>query len=218
MIEPVPWGLTKQQFVCKYKNFALVDELTGEIRDFDCKSWKCSIHAPINLWRWKFRLSVVPWQLFLTLTLVPDSREKAAEAWTAYIRVLRKDHNITTFLRTLELGAATGMRHYHILLYGSAFINASALRSLSEQCGFGRRTTIKKISDRAGAVAYVSKTLNYCLKEIGLEDPRIAGWRRITCSRDIPSWKEVTARLYPLEKREISQWILSRTLGGRNAN
>ncbi len=108
------------------------------------------------------------------------------------------------------------MRHYHILLIGSNYIDADALRSLSEQVGFGKRTTIKKIVDRAGAVAYVSKTLNYCLKEIGLEDPRLAGWRRITCSRDIPSWKEVTSKLRPLEKRAVSQWILSKTLGDQN--
>lgn len=217
---PWPWMPGKAQFTCPYQHYKLLNEDTGEVVDFDCKSWKCSLHAPRQLYRWKTRVSMVPWQLFLTLTLVPEDKVQAGKAWTEYIRVLKRDFGVSTYLRTLELGQKGGLRHYHVLLHGASYIDANTLRALSERVGFGRRTNIKRVTDKAGAVHYVTKALNYCLKEIGLEDPRLKSWRRVTVSRNLPNWPNTVAKLYPLEKVEKdpdARWLLTRLLG-RKAN
>jgi len=193
-----PWMMATDQFECSYKHFVMFDETSGEVVDFDCRSWKCPVHGPRMLWRWKQRISMVPWQLFLTLTLVPENKAAAAASWTEYIRVLRRDFGVTTYLRTLELGPRGGMRHYHVLLHGTDYINANALRALSERVGFGRRTNIKKIKNAPGVTNYVTKALAYVLKEVGVDDPRTNGWRRVTCSRNLPSWPSILEKMNPL--------------------
>jgi len=215
-----PWMLSRQQFDCPYANFVLLNETSGEVVNFDCRSWKCSVHSPRQLWRWTTRMSMVPWSLFLTLTLVPPDRAEAAKAWTAYIRCLKRDFRVDTYLRVLELGNEGGMRHYHVLLHGADFIKADSLRQLSEAVGFGRRTNIKAIKDKTGAIHYVTKTLRYVLKEMGLDDPRLRGWRRVTCSRNLPSWPTVASRLNPLDPRTVdpdAHWILTRKMGLRSS-
>ena len=193
-----PYTLAADQFECSYKSFIMFDENSGEIATFDCKQWKCPVHGPQLLWRWKQRIGYVPWQLFLTLTLVPEDKHQAAAAWTEYIRVLRRDYGVTSYLRTLELGSEGGMRHYHVLLHGSDYIDADRLRALSERVGFGKRTHITAIHDTAGVESYVTKTLAYVLKEVGIEDVRTKGWRRVTCSRNLPSWESWKAAINPL--------------------
>jgi len=197
---PEAYERSKHQFDCKYGYYVFFNEATGEIIEYDCHSWKCPRHAPMVFWRWHKRLQMVKWDLFLTITQVPEDKDTAAVAWTAFIRVLRAKHGIHTYIRCMELGPKGGMRHYHVLLAGTLYIEKPFLSALAERCGFGYIVDIKHITYDGGIIPYV---LKYVLKEVGYDDPRTHNWRRVSVSRNIPSWGKYLSRLRPLDDDEV---------------
>lgn len=182
------------EWECRHKALRMVDKSTGESVDFDCKSWTCLVHGPRVAWRWKQRLGAVPWQYMLTLTLVPDRPRDARVAWYRLARWLRSSGHMTTFVRVLEFGGNTGMKHWHVLVRGRSWAkqDLARLRDESRAAGLGNRVHVARVGDRVGAVAYL---LKYALKDVGVRDARRSGFRNITCSRDVPSWKRVLERL-----------------------
>jgi hypothetical protein len=175
-------------WTCRYRSWRMVAKASGESREFDCKSWRCSIHGPMNAWRWKKRLEMVPWQLMLTITLVPNDRDVAAKAWTELVRWL-KEQGVRTYCRVLERGKLHGMRHYHILLHGAAYVDIGDISAKCGEVGFGKHCWVTRVGHAAGALRYI---LKYLFKDLGLEDSREdRGWRRICVSRNILAWPRI---------------------------
>lgn len=179
---------------CRYQRYRLVDKSTGEAVEFDCKQWSCLVHGPRVAWRWKMRLGAVPWTHMVTLTLVPGDKGEARIAWQRVARWMRKETLLESFVRVMEYGGRSGMRHWHILTIGRAWKKADLgrLRDESRKAGLGSRVHVGRVGDRYGAVAYL---LKYALKDIGVLDARRRGWRCITSSRDISPYSRVLERL-----------------------
>lgn len=176
---------------CPYAGWRMLDKSTGESKEFDCKSWTCGVHGPLNKWRWEKRVSGVPWQLMLTITLVPEDRLKARVAWTRIARWLRVQ-GVTTYLRVMEHGRLHGMRHWHVLVQGTAYLESNALTLNCQAAGTGF-AWVTAVRDRDAAVKYL---LKYLFKDLGLaKDARDAGWRRVCASRNIAPWSLVQQRL-----------------------
>jgi len=175
---------------CPLQQMRLFNFQTGEVLAMDCKRWACVEHGPKLAWRWRQRVSMVPWKLMLTLTLVPEDRKLARKAWQRVARWLRSK-GMRTYLRVMELGGEHGMRHWHILL-DIDFVDVRALSVYCVSSGLGRVVYASKVKSREGATYYL---LGYVFKSLGVEDERQRGWRKLTVSRNIPSWeKVVTAR------------------------
>ncbi len=186
-----PRGNDATRWTCPLSGMSLQNAATGEIRDMDCKRWSCLVHGPMLAWRWSQRISGVPWTRMITLTAVPESQAEARKAWTKLIRWLRT-RGIVTYLRVMELGHVSGMRHWHVLVDGNQSIPQAELSSYAAQCGLGYVVWISKVRERAGAVWYL---LGYVFKSLGVTDERQFRWRKVTVSRNIPNWERV------LEKR-----------------
>jgi hypothetical protein len=194
---------------CPYETWSLLDTVTGLVTAFDCKSWTCIIHGRINAYRWRTRLGAVPWSLMLTLTQVSENREVAAAQWLALRRWL-KARGMRTYLRVLELGDKTGMRHWHILLEGIEYVDVDGLREASRRAGLGERVHAMRIRKREAALRYV---VDYLTKSLGRDRVRTSGWRRITTSRNIAGYLETKdARMVnkgqPMTGREKGRYIL----------
>jgi len=172
---------------CPYSAYWMLNETTGEVQDFDCKSWYCGVHAPLQSWRWYKRTEMIPWTTMYTLTLVPEDKKKAAQAWTSMVRWLKKETGMTVYLRVMELGKRGGMRHWHILTDGRPAQNA-LLSAQASRLGLGRVTWVSFVRNTKGATWYL---LGYVTKSLGVYDRRNSGWRRVTCSRKVASWKQV---------------------------
>lgn len=189
-------GIRVYNFDCPYGLWNIVHRDTGELIDFDCQSWSCPVHGPILAWRWRQRLLSVPWQFMLTLTRVPERRVDARVAWAVVARYLRKQ-GMRTFVRVMEFGSKTGMRHWHVLLEGEWHakppFDMAELRGVVAGAGFGPRVhvgTQRPEETRSKGVSYL---LKYLVKDLGVRDTRTRGWRRITASRSVPSWDVVKA-------------------------
>jgi len=175
------------RWTCPLEGLQLQNAATGELVPIDCKRWSCVTHGPKLGWRWSQRILGVPWTKMITLTSVPEDREEAAKAWTKMVRWL-KSRGVVTYLRVMELGSDTGMRHWHVLVDGSQSIPQTELSSYAARCGLGYVTWISKVRERVGAVWYL---LGYVFKSLGTDDERQRGWRKVTVSRNIPNWERV---------------------------
>jgi len=194
---------TRQQWECPYAaKWRMVNKTTGESHDFDCKSWRCPVHGPKLHWRWLQRLGFIPWELMLTFTLVPDDRRVARLAWTALVRWMRA-RGVHTYVRTMEYGSRTGMRHWHALVAGTGYIDHAQLSKKAEEVGLGPNVWIARVKDKRGAASYL---LKYALKALGEYDTRRDGWRCITASRNVPSW---TAHVAILKKNTSVDEVLT---------
>ena len=188
---------------CPYQSWKMVNKLTGEVHDFDCKTWTCMVHGPLNAWRWGLRISNVPWTLMLTITNVPEDRAIARRGWQHFARWMRKQ-GVTTFVKTMELGPLHDMRHYHVLLAGVKYLPISSMNYLlqSHQHGFAWVTPVKS---KGRAARYI---LKYPLKDLGQSRLRFKGWRTVTASRSIPSWKDVQSKFFDQRFIQEEGWSL----------
>ncbi len=176
------------RWVCPLTGMRLFNFATGEILAMDCQRWSCLEHGPLLAWRWRTRVSMVPWGLMLTLTLVPEDQAAARKAWTRVARWLR-GKGMRTYLRVMELGSEHGMRHWHVLL-DVPYVDVRELSVYAERSGLGKVVYASKVRSREGAVYYL---LGYVFKSLGVEDARQRGWRKLTVSRNIPNWDKVLA-------------------------
>jgi len=146
----------------------------------------------------------------LTLTNVPEDREKASKTWTVFVRWLRREWGATTYLRAMEIGAG-GMRHWHVLLRGVERVDHYQLSRYAQSLGLGRivyETAIKDgDDDYVKAAAYVVK---YATKGTPGHEKRFRGWRRITSSRDLPTWKKISHYVTGIARNESDQWVVRR--------
>jgi len=190
---------------CKLRKLELVNNATGEVRRLDCKAWSCMEHGPRLAWRWRTRVSMVPWALMLTLTLVPEDRRKARVAW-AKMRGFLKARGMITYLRVMELGPKGGMRHWHVLV-DCTFVDQGELSTYCASVGLGSVVWVSGVKDREGAVSYL---LGYVFKSLGVTDERQEGWRKLTVSRNIPSWPKVLAARHDTrEDSDRGRWFLA---------
>ncbi len=200
---PDRWG-------CPLQGMRLFNFATGEVLAMDCKRWACVEHGPLLAWRWRQRVSMVPWKLMLTLTLVPDDQAAARKAWQRVARWLRSK-GMRTYLRVMELGPKGGMRHWHVLV-DTAWVSQPDLSDFCAKAGLGSVVWVSLVKSREGATYYL---LGYVFKSLGVEDERQRGWRKLTVSRNIPSWKKVLAARHDLpEGRAGDHWLVTGWDGG----
>jgi len=174
---------------CPYHSWRMLNTETGERREFDCKNWRCLKHGPMLAWRWGLRVGAIPWELMVTFTNVPEDQLLARRGWQAIMKYLRKQ-GITGFVKAMELGSQTGMRHYHVLLVGTPRVNLAALNAICEFHGHGF-VWATKVKNKTRAAKYI---LKYPFKDLGAHSTRFRGWRTVTASRSVPCWQDVTRK------------------------
>jgi len=179
------------RWTCPFKYIEIFNFATGERRALDCKRWACVEHGPKLAWRWRQRVGMVPWKLMITLTLVPEDQQLARHAWTAMARWLRTK-GMRTYLRVMELGGEHGMRHWHVLV-DCPRVEQAELSDKAGELGLGTVVWVSGVKSREGAVWYL---LGYVFKSLGVDDDRQRGWRKLTVSRNIPSWNRVLEARY----------------------
>ncbi len=201
-----------ERWTCPFADLELRDGATGEVRSLDCKKWACIEHGPRLAWRWRQRVGMVPWSLMLTLTLVPEDRDQARQAW-ARLRRWLKARGLRTYLRVMEIGhnpvnaGAPGMRHWHVLV-DNLWVDQMELSQAAGEAGLGTVVWVSKVKDHVAATWYL---LGYVFKSLGVDDERNEGWRKLTVSRNIPSWPTVLAAR--ADAREPSADINWRVVG-----
>lgn len=197
-------GSASKRWDCTLRKGGLLNGQTGEVRELDCKRWACVEHGPKLAWRWRQRVAMVPWRLMLTLSLVPEDRGAARAAWGKMAKWLRA-RGMTTYLRVMELGSEHGMRHWHVLV-DAPWIEQAELSRRAAEVGLGSVVWVSRVKDRAGATYYL---LGYVFKSLGVTDERQEGWRKVTVSRNIPSWPRVVeARADYKAERDPGHWMV----------
>lgn len=199
-----------QGWECPLKHWGLVNETSGEIIELDCKSWKCLVHAPKMMWRWRTRIDWSgPFTLMLTITLVPEQKEPRQEAWRKLARYL-KQAGVIHSIRVVELGHNTGMRHWHVLIGPVKRIEKKLLNEMVLASGLGEVCWISRIKDARHARNYV---LKYLCKDLNAGSV-YRKERRIQANRAVVSWRSivetVNGRLDDrgVERTEPAAWAL----------
>lgn len=193
------------RWLCPLQGMRLFNFATGEVLAMDCKRWACVEHGPKLAWRWRTRVSMVPWKLMLTLTLVPENQADARKAWQRVARWLRSK-GMTTYLRVMELGTEHGMRHWHVLV-DLDYVAQAELSTQAVVAGLGRVVWVSKVKSREGATYYL---LGYVFKSLGVEDERQRGWRKLTVSRNIPNWDKVVSARHDIPANSSSDhWMVT---------
>lgn len=171
---------------CPQANWQYVDKATGEAADMDCKSWGCQVHGAMVAWRWSKRVLLSrymgrKWTMMLTITQVPEMGKYGRQCWSTFIRDIRKAWKFRHFVRALESGDKTGMRHYHVLLDGVTWVPKSQLDYLAVKAGYGQVTWFSPISggDRVKCVQYVVKYATKAGTKVALKRNE----RRVTTGR-----------------------------------
>jgi len=192
------------RWACPFKDQHLMNGMTGEVRAMDCKRWSCIEHGPKLAWRWRQRVSSVRWKLMLTITNVPEDQAAARRAWQSLSRWLKR-RGMKTYLRVMELGSERGMRHWHVLV-DAPFVSVWELSAVAVQYGLGSVVWASRVRSNVGAVWYL---LGYVFKSLGNEDQRQFNWRKVTVSRNIPSWPKVLEATHGLPKYDPSdKWVV----------
>ena len=158
---------------CKYNGWYWLNELSGELRYFNCGSWYCDDHKAAVAYKWATRVALARPERMITLTQVPQDRETAYLAFQQLVRDFRADGIKFEYCRFLEVGSKTGMYHFHLAQKGD-FIPKRYLSSRASANGLGRVTDIRRCQQR-GPEWYLAK---YITKDTA---PR--GWRKVTSSR-----------------------------------
>jgi len=199
-----------QGWECPLKHWGLINETTGEIIELDCKSWKCLVHAPKLMWRWRKRIDWSgPFTLMLTVTLVPEQKEPRQSSWRALARRLKKAGVIHS-IRVVELGHNTGMRHWHILVGPVKYIRKALLNEMVLASGLGEVCWISRIRDARHARNYV---LKYLCKDLNAGSV-YRKERRIQANRAVTSWRQILAVVNErlddrgVERSDPASWTL----------
>ncbi|MDO8674432.1 MAG: hypothetical protein Q7O66_23750, partial [Dehalococcoidia bacterium] len=102
---------------CKYSGWFWFCKETGEVRDFNCHSWKCPICAPKQAYKYACIVAYARPERMITLTNVPQDRETATMAWRQLARDIRAKTPFE-YAKFVEVGQRTGMLHWHMAEVG----------------------------------------------------------------------------------------------------
>jgi len=173
---------------CKYKAWYWLNASTGEIKPFNCGSWSCPIHGAAVRYKWACRVAQAHPERMITFTNIPLDKTSAYLAYKQTIRDIRAEGIRMEYCRFLEVGAETGMRHFHLAQRGD-YIPKRWLSSRASANGLGRIVDIEKCYG-AGPQFYLTK---YITKD---EIPLPPGWRKVASSRGFfPAVREVPSDL-----------------------
>jgi hypothetical protein len=111
----------------------------------------------------------------VTLTNIPKDRGRAYTGFQHVVRDIRRGGLAFEYCRFFEVGAQTGMYHYHLGQKGD-FIPKHLLSAVAEANGLGKITDIRKCFG-AGPGWYMAKYISKGLDTIP------AGWRKVAASR-----------------------------------
>ena len=180
--------------MCKYSNWYWLKTITGEVKPFSCGSWNCETHRPLVAYKWACRVALSRPERMITLTQVPQDKERAYLAFKQLVRDLRASGMAFEYCRFMEVGSKTGMYHFHLAQKGD-YIPQRLLASRASANGLGQVTDIRRCKQQ-GPEWYLAK---YITKE-GVPP----GWRKVASSRGFFPKKE--ANLVE------SDWVLVRRL------
>jgi hypothetical protein len=158
---------------CKYITWYRLNVNTGQILPFNCKSWSCPQHQGGVAYHWASRLAEAHPERMITLTNIPQDKAEAYLGFQHLIQDIRREGIKFEYCRFLEVGAKTGMLHFHIAQWGD-FIPKFWLSSRAAANGLGKIVDIEACHG-AGPQWYLAK---YITKEAGLP-----GWRKVASSR-----------------------------------
>jgi len=160
---------------CKYTTWFYLNEETGEVRPFRCKSWRCEEHRQGLAWSWAFKVARARPERMLTLTNIPRDQDVARKAFSRLVRDLRAEGIPFEYVRFFEVGSRTGMYHYHLGQRGD-FVPVRLLSARAAANGLGKVVDIRRCHGE-GPGWYMSK---YIAKGL---DTIPEGWRKVAASR-----------------------------------
>ena len=181
---------------CRYGQYYWLNTATGEVRPFKCHSWRCEAHRESLAWSWAYRVAMAAPERMVTLTNIPKDIDRARSAFQHLVRDLREREGIPfEYVRFFEVGAQTGMYHYHLGQRG----DSPPQRLLSARAranGLGEVVDIRRCYG-AGPGWYMSKYISKGL------DTHPEGWRKVSASRHFfPELQDVAA----VEQEQ--RWVL----------
>ena len=167
---------------CAYSGNRMVNKRTGESVHLNCKSWRCPVHGPRLLTDWFRRVGSADYKLMWTFTLVPTDKALARRIWQELIRWMRRQ-GVQDYIKVLEFGNRTGMRHWHVLTTGADYVDIAKVEAKCFELGigskYGKGLDVTRVWQGQGAAEYL---LKYTTKQFGVRDNRRRGWKAITAS------------------------------------
>jgi hypothetical protein len=171
---------------------AMLNIATGEVREINCKSWKCPKHRSKWVHRWKTVVSreteLTPVDRLITLTLASTcTPAQLARAKQLLFRALRRKYGQFEYLAVLEFTSRTRLPHLHILAR-SLFIPQRELSHLwkksSTSAGIKPSPVVYIEAPRSQAAAAVY-AVSYALDGYNKKQDIPMDWkgRKITYSR-----------------------------------
>lgn len=152
---------------CARGAIASIDPATSIITivPLTCKRWLCPHCAPGVARRWIARISAVPIDRFLTLTVdqsryasPQDAYNAIVENWPKLIRKLRKEKGPLEWLLVFE-AHKKGWPHVHVATHG-AYIPIRFLRYWWNRMIGGTHHRISKVHDARGCARYIAKYMS----------------------------------------------------------
>lgn len=161
---------------CKYSDWFYLEQETGLVERFRCKSWSCPVHRQQTAWAWAVRVARAGPERMITLTNIPKDRPTAYLAFQHLVRDLRDREGLGfEYVRFFEVGARTGMYHYHLGQRGD-FVPVRLLSSRAAANGLGKVVDIRACHGE-GPGWYMAKYIAKGLETLPL------GWRKVAASR-----------------------------------
>jgi hypothetical protein len=180
---------------CKYSTWQWLNVNTGEVKPFNCGSWKCKQHQASTAYHWACRVAEAHPERMITLTNIPHDKAAAYLGFQHLVRDIRAEGIRFDYARFLEVGHKTGMRHFHIAQRGD-FVPVHWLSVRADANGLGKIVHAEQCRG-AGPQFYLAK---YITKD----DFSLPGWRKVASSRGFFRKKEL-----PADLRE-NDWVLQK--------
>jgi hypothetical protein len=170
----------------------LLNPITGETAEINCKSWKCPKHRSKWVWKWEmitaWECETNPINKIITLTLKSTcTPEQLNRARQHLMRNLRREYQSFEYLSVLEFTSKTRLPHLHILAR-SLFIPQRRLSTLWARATRAAGITASRVvwiaapNSQAGAARYI---VSYALDGYNKLQDIPAYWtgRKISYSR-----------------------------------
>lgn len=186
---------------CPARGYELISPSTGEVRAVNCKTWDCAMHRRMLQWQWHERMKRARFTLFWTFTRVPEDLRQAQRAWHALRRWLYRN-GVTAYVRATEWSPGLGLKHWHVMTAGKAFISRRGLDKYLPSIGLGSVNHVRSIDDEKAAAGYL---LKYVSKSFGTDYRKRI--RRLTCSRNLPAWEQLREVLFD-KNDDSGMWTL----------
>lgn len=113
--------LLEEICISKYaRNHRIFNQVTREVKELNCKSWRCPRHRKSWLHKWKIvvsrELRVNPVNKLITLTCAEDcTPAQLTLARQLFFEKWRKEYGRIEYLSVLEFTSSTRLPHLHIL-------------------------------------------------------------------------------------------------------